>query len=520
MWLIRCQAVDSPAPTSTIIASVQRLAQVTEHLFADAMASSQRTDAPYMPVFQIIPGVQSYDWGKTAKQGSLVAQYAEGTAQLGFVKQDDKPYAELWMGTHPTLPSSVVPPSSSETQQSAESLVSLSSYLHQHPILIGDKVRSRFSRADAADSASPNDTSDGELPFLFKILSIGKALSIQAHPDKELAKKLHDEKPDMYKDDNHKPEMAIALTPFRGFCGFRPLKQIAHFLHAVSEFRSIVQQDGTLLASLDEFVKDEKRASEDERKQLLRQVFSNLMNADSKQVKAAVTNVAERYAKALKAGEKVEVDADLAQLVCTLNQQFPADVGVLCAFVLNVVQLQPGQAIFLKANEPHAYLDGEIVECMAASDNVVRAGLTPKARDVQVLVDMLTYDDTPSDEKRMQPCPFKPDGQSATAHLYVDADGAKADDVPSLLYDPPIDEFSVVRTTLQPSAPSETHRAISGPSLLIVAQGQGKLSSKSGPELSLHKPGQVFFIGADTAITLQATGTDAALITYRAFVEA
>lgn len=79
------------------------------------------------------------------------------------------------------------------------------------------------------------------------------------------------------------------------------------------------------------------------------------------------------------------------QLVLSLEQQYPGDVGVLSAFFFNYVKLNPGEALYIGANEPHAYLSGECVECMATSDNVIRAGLTPKYKDVQTLCSMLTY---------------------------------------------------------------------------------------------------------------------------------
>lgn len=469
------------------------------------MTSASSSDSgPFGPVFQLIPGVQSYDWGKTVAQSSLVAQFAESTSESQFKKEDGKPYAELWMGTHSTLPSSIIPPNG----EGKDEYPTLASYLQQYPKLVGDKVQEHFSGSNSWK---------GELPFLFKILSIGKALSIQAHPDKELAKRLHAEKPKMYKDDNHKPEMAIALTKFKGFCGFRPLKQIAQFIEIVPEFQSVINPNDQLKSSLAN-VKSASSIEAKETKKLLQDIFSALMNAEEALVKKSVSKIAQRYETAIKNGKAstLEVEEDLARLVVTLNEQFPEDVGVLCSFVLNVVHLEPGQAAFLKANEPHAYIDGEIVECMAASDNVVRAGLTPKARDVQVLVEMLTYEDSPSDEKRMQPQPFKPDASSANANKYTQS----TSDTPSLLYDPPIDEFSVVRTVLQANE-SETHRAISGPSILIVTSGKGSLSAQisSSHSFSVDSPGKVYFIGANTPVTLKSTGSDP-LITYRAFVEA
>ena len=78
-------------------------------------------------------------------------------------------------------------------------------------------------------------------------------------------------------------------------------------------------------------------------------------------------------------------------LVLQLEKQYPDDVGVIAAFFLNYVKLTPGEALHLGANEPHAYISGECIECMATSDNVIRAGLTPKFRDVQTLCAMLTY---------------------------------------------------------------------------------------------------------------------------------
>lgn len=82
---------------------------------------------------------------------------------------------------------------------------------------------------------------------------------------------------------------------------------------------------------------------------------------------------------------------DKELLVLRLEKQYPADIGVISAFFFNYVKLNPGEALYLGADEPHAYVSGECIECMATSDNVVRAGLTPKHRDVQTLCSMLTY---------------------------------------------------------------------------------------------------------------------------------
>lgn len=82
---------------------------------------------------------------------------------------------------------------------------------------------------------------------------------------------------------------------------------------------------------------------------------------------------------------------DKEELVLRLEKEYPGDVGVIASFLLNYVKLNSGEALYLGANEPHAYIHGECVECMATSDNVVRAGLTPKKLDVPTLCSMLTY---------------------------------------------------------------------------------------------------------------------------------
>lgn len=96
-------------------------------------------------------------------------------------------------------------------------------------------------------------------------------------------------------------------------------------------------------------------------------------------------------------------DCEIATIFLRLNQDFPNDIGCLSVFFLNIINLLPGQAIFLPAKEPHAYLDGDCIECMACSDNVVRAGLTPKFKDVETLLNMLNYTAEPAECKIFQP---------------------------------------------------------------------------------------------------------------------
>ncbi|KAG6375420.1 mannose-6-phosphate isomerase-like protein [Boletus reticuloceps] len=167
------------------------------------------------------------------------------------------------MGTHVKSPSVVVGSNSS-----------LPDILAANPHLIGSEVSNKFP------------TSRGNLPFLFKVLSINKALSIQTHPDKKTAEQLHASQPSVYTDDNHKPEMAIALTDFRGLCGFLPIPDIKTHLRNIPELRALVSEPVA-----DRFLSAE---GPEEREQL-QTLFSALMQADPDAVKAQLSRLTARY---------------------------------------------------------------------------------------------------------------------------------------------------------------------------------------------------------------------------------
>ncbi|TGZ82939.1 mannose-6-phosphate isomerase [Ascodesmis nigricans] len=430
-----------------------------------------------VPLYQLQCGANSYDWGKIGHD-SAAARFAAATEEANFTIQADKPYAELWMGTHPSNPSKDV-----ATGQTLLEMVS------ENQALMTPEIGERY---------------DKKLPFLFKVLSIQKALSIQAHPDKKLAERLHAQDPKNYPDDNHKPEMTIAITDFDGFCGFRPLAQIASFLKHVPELRIVVGQEkaNQFISTVagQETASDESTVEAN--KAALKDLFQALMTADEFHIVAASKNI-------IKSAENAPSDfggseyggLELADLIVRLNKQFPRDIGLFCAFFLNYVKLKPGEAMFLQANDPHAYLSGEVIECMAASDNVVRAGFTPKYKDVKNLVQMLTYSYAPIEDQKMKPVPYK--GGSNTSS------GSPT----SLLYDPPIEEFAVIRTELK-SGQSETFGPIEGPSIVIVTDGNGTVSV--GPKKKRANTGHVFFVGATATLKMDA---EDGMVAFRAFCE-
>ncbi|KAJ3768858.1 mannose-6-phosphate isomerase [Lentinula raphanica] len=422
-----------------------------------------------LPVFKIVPTTQQYDWGKIGSKSAVAQLAVSSKVNPDFVLDESKPYAELWMGTHPTSPSHV-PTSPRST---------LSSHLKSNPSLIGDRVAEKFPSAR-----------EGNLPFLFKVLSIEKALSIQTHPDKQTAQTLHEQLPHIYKDDNHKPELALALTPFRALCGFQPLSAIAKYLFITPELSALIPKTitETFLS-----VSSGPNSTSPEAKAAIKDLFSALMTADETLVKGQLEALVHRYQS------PPPKDGSIEELVLRLNSQFPGDIGVFCAFILNYITLSPGEAIYLGAGEPHAYVSGDIIECMANSDNVIRAGLTPKLRDIPNLVSGLTYVPAEATKHRVQPSPLP---VSSTAS-------------PSMLYDPPIPEFSVVQVDLKDQA-RESHSPVKGPSLVVVTKGKGVLSWNEGQDTLQIEKGDVIFIGAYTSVLFEGEG----MVLYRAFVEA
>lgn len=394
-------------------------------------------------VYKLRCDVQTYAWGKLGMD-SEVARLAK-LADPDFTVDEQQPYAELWMGAHPKAPSKLL-----------SNGAPLSEFVQNNPSTLGDKVLKLFR---------------GELPFLFKVLSVNKSLSIQAHPDKPHAEKLHAERPDIYKDPNHKPEMAIALTLFEGLCGFRPLKEIQDFLRSVPELRAVVgSTNADNLCSC---------TSDDEAPQKLKQCFESLMKCDPETRRAHLESLVMRVSKLDKSSD--EFQNTFGELLLRLNSQFPGDVGCFVIYFLNHIKLSPGEAMFLSANVPHAYLDGNCIECMACSDNVVRAGLTPKLIDVPTLCEMLEY---------------VPSSIEARKYQYKQNES----DPYLKIYNPPIDDFAVHCVTIPSDITSYTFAPVDSPSILLILDGKGSLA-----DMPIHG-GAVFFTGANAELNVALDG--------------
>lgn len=324
--------------------------------------------------------VQSYAWGKHGSN-SIVGRIARKNSHEVAEESksfEETPFAEYWMGDHANGPSKFnVSPENCAwlnepdfIQANQGNTICLSELISLNPATyLGSGYSERFPYAGNG------------LAFLFKVLSVQTALSIQAHPDRSTAQRLHAEQPSIYKDPNPKPEVAIALTDdFAALFGFAtPDLLAANF-----------SQSPTLQSIVAECTENKHQECQAESAEWLKDMVFGLFNRlDGNQ---------ERLAQVI-AGLKQESEAvpadqrSLHQKFCLiLNEQYGNDVGVVFSFLMNIVTLEKGQWFLIDAGVPHCYIQGELMECMINSDNVVRGGLTPKLKDKTTLCEILPYE--------------------------------------------------------------------------------------------------------------------------------
>jgi mannose-6-phosphate isomerase len=388
--------------------------------------------------------IQHYAWGTRGKEAFI-------PRLLGMEPEPDTPYAELWMGAHPNAPSHVVLDGER---------VSLRQLIDQHPReILGQPVVERFS---------------GQLPFLFKVLSTAESLSIQAHPTKAQARRLHARDPEHYPDDNHKPELAVALDSLTVLTGFKPFPGILEMLARYPELAEFVGREIT-----DE-LKRAERADAQRQRALLRELYATLVERSVDQPED-LTAATGRLAERLRASNDLREEEGL---FLDLREKYSgADIGLFTLFLLNLVHLEEGQGVFIDADIPHAYLEGNIVECMANSDNVVRAGLTPKFKDVETLVDILTYEMGP-------PRIIEPDAAA------------------EVVYRTPAPEFRVSRLRLEPGQ-ERAESTGGGPAVLLVTRGDagirwtgGETELRRGQSVLIPALVEAFSLLAETPVEL------------------
>ena len=411
--------------------------------------------------------VQKYAWGKHG-DSSAVARIKRAS-DPSFVVMDSEPYAEIWMGTHPTGPSKV----------------------RATGIPLYDWLQAS-GRAEGLVGIVPDGYPANDIPYMFKVLSIHTALSIQAHPDKQFAPILHAMQPDIYKDPNHKPEMCIALTYLEALKGFRPCLEIQANMSAFPELRDIVGEEASasFLHLLDNC--GQALPSRESEWKALECLFGAFLRCSAERASECVQAIVARLtaARVQTAGAPLRAEDYLPDLILRLHDDYPGDPGIFCPLILNCLQLKPGEAFFMQANEPHAYLKGDVVEVMALSDNVVRAGLTPKFKDVDTMCKMLEYKCTTPDISLVIPIQLDPF---------------------CTLYRPPplsCQEFEVELVTLPANTPNYSLGMQPCSSILLFMQGNGATYASVGEgDAAKHcelYDGAVYFLPANEAVELCA----------------
>ncbi|MDX9955510.1 MAG: mannose-6-phosphate isomerase, class I [Anaerolineae bacterium] len=368
----------------------------------------------YMP-YRMHNSIRHYSWGSRGAEAFI-------PRLLGLPAEPGQAYAELWIGAHPSAPSQVV--------LNGER-ISLATLIASDPAaILGTGVARRFNH---------------QLPFLFKVLSAAEPLSIQTHPDKAQAQRLHARDPEHYPDANHKPEIALALDRLTALAGLKSAEDLHTTLSCYPEIAGFIQRSGA----------DPQRTFT----ALIRRAL-----AAPQALSVAVQQLAERLERAPAPRTEVET------LFLALHPVYgDGDVGLFALFLLNLVHLETGEGLYVPAGVPHAYLNGNIVECMANSDNVIRVGLTPKFKDAEALLEVLAPDSGPLPVLHPEP------------------------ELPEMCYITPAEEFELRRLDLEAGAQIEMPDRASV-EVYLLTEGRVDVSWSGGMEHYI--PGESFLIPA------------------------
>lgn len=292
-------------------------------------------------ILKLTGRTQNYTWGG----------YDFIPELFGIEKEKNKPYAEYWMGAHPSA--------SSIVELSGEKTALYALIKEQPETYLGKTVHEKF----------------GELPYLFKVLDVRDMLSIQVHPTKEEAAKCYEAEEAAgipldaphrnYKDKNHKPEIMVALSAFWLLHGFKPEVELKKTLAIVSELSFLLpvfESSG------------------------YKGLYKEVMEMPQQKVNETLMPLVQRELARKRYLKKEEPGYWVNKLYQDGQEIKDIDRGIFSIYFFNIVKVQPGEGIFQDAGIPHAYLDGQNIELMANSDNVLRGGLTPKHIDVPELL--------------------------------------------------------------------------------------------------------------------------------------
>ncbi|MBU2895365.1 mannose-6-phosphate isomerase, class I [Vibrio hepatarius] len=317
-----------------------------------------------MSVYKLNNVIQTYSWGSIRSLHEM----------FNIENPDHMPQAEMWMGAHPLGCSRI-----------SEQGISLTDLLTKNSTtMLGSYTAMRY----------------GELPYLLKVIAADSPLSIQVHPNKQQAETGFQRENELsipinanhrnYKDANHKPELVYALTFFSALNGFRPIDEIIHLFEEANI--------DTLRPFLQMLINHPNETS-------LRSFFKEIMTLTNHEKQNALSEIK----RAIETPPKSRLAREAWQTTKIVMTHYQNDMGLFAPLLLNIVELAPGEAMFLHAQTPHAYLSGTALEIMANSDNVLRAGLTTKHIDIKELINNLSVKPTQASRLIMSPIekPFR-----------------------------------------------------------------------------------------------------------------
>jgi mannose-6-phosphate isomerase len=386
-------------------------------------------------VIPITGKVQHYAWGGYYYLPKL----------LNIPVKKGETYAEFWLGTHDR--------GSSELKNGSGNPVLLKDYIDAYPEqTLGQKASKLF----------------GHLPFLLKVLDVKDMLSIQVHPSRENAQVAFDAENEQgidlaapernFKDNNHKPELMLALSEFWLLHGFKTPKALQSILREIPELHFLVPIFGG-----------------DNYKKLYRHV----MEMPQVQVDRHLKTLLDRITSHYQAGKlnKEKEDFWVARAAMTFSQEAHIDRGIFSIYFFNLLHLQPGQAVYQDAGLPHAYLEGQNVEIMSNSDNVLRGGLTSKHVDVPELMKHVKFE--------------------ATIPNIITGKPAETD---RLVYTTPAPDFELSRLQV---AKGQSVKLIShSVEIFLVFTGSAEVAEKGGGGFKRNKgEAWVSFDGANSEVT-------------------
>lgn len=390
--------------------------------------------------------IKPYAWGSTTAIPALFDLPPSAT-----------PVAEIWLGTHPAGPSPlsgglVYEPDGAPTRRD------LGSYVAADPVgCLGPELAQRSTA----------------LPYLVKLIAPARPLSLQVHPSAEQARRRFaaeeaagiplDAPERCYRDENHKPELLLALTEYEALAGFRAPRRILEVLTGLG---------GTIADRLTDYLSSSLSRT------AVQAAFEYLLSEGSFGADE-LEDLARRCRLRYEEGRSPSRRAD--RIVSHLAKHYPHDPGIAAALLLNPVKLAPGEALFVPAGTVHAYLSGTGIEIMANSDNVLRAGLTSKHIDVPELLATVDYTAAP-------PVRIAPERITRTTRTYY----------------APVDEFELSVSHLKDWTRVELLPG-RGPRIVLVVTGAARATTDRGT-LTLNR-GQAAFVRADEGpLHLQGVG--------------